>query len=1026
MGDVTGVHTLGGGSDTLAGQRRQVTVLFCDLVGSTELSYRLDPEDLGELVLAYQELGRAAVARLGGSIAQYLGDGLMAIFGYPTAHEGDAERSVRAAAQIMEDLETLNAGHAAGLGVQIQARAGIATGIAVMGAMGNPDRVDVSVFGSTTNLAARLESIAPPGGVVLSNSTKVLVGHCCRFADLGEPELKGVGPTRVWQVTELLPPGAAHGLRASPFAGRDSELGLLQRRWERAREGHGSAVTVVGEPGIGKSRLLDELAARTGPPAVAFACSPLQTATPLAPVIAAFGRLLADRKGGHGSVGTWATALGVPDGHLLDALDGAADREPAGGGDRDLRWRRTIATASDFLIRVLAPGPALVCGEDMHWADPSTIELWRLLAEAAPARALVLLASQRSDEGEGLDGSVGEVMRLERLGKADMATIVDRMVPGDLPDRAGTLHMILDRADGIPLFAEELAAAVSDRQAPTDIPSSLHEALLSRLDRFGETARAARLASVVGRDVSSRLIAQLAGRDLDDDLDTLVASGLLVRVGNGTDTIVSFRHSLIRDTAYSSILRRDRKRIHAAVAELLVAGDAAYGQHQPQVLAHHLESAGRNLDAAAILRTAGRRAGGDGAYRESIDLIERGLAALGPAPAGEARDRLELELVGLLANGIMAAEGYGAERTLPLWNRAIVLAEAQDDVDQLTSMLNGAATYHFDTGHCDTAAVVAQRILDIAAEKDLRIAALRGHCTLALCNIYLGRPAETMAHSRLALSLYHPDDFEEVTLGLGTDQKVIALGAGATASWLLGQPDQALTLALEGVDHADAIGSRLSGSMAMSLAALVHHLRGEHDAALDMCKRLIAEASLLRFPYWLAFANMIGGASTALSGEPIRGLALVQSALEALASSGSSSGAALGLTLLARSQAAAGDHAGAFASLELAEAVAAQAGQPFFDAEVLRLQAQTGLAAGIIDLEGARSRLQRAVSDARRRGAAALELRAALTWATIEPPEHRHRPVEQLECLLAALPEGAGTEDRCTAEAIVRAGAAGL
>jgi hypothetical protein len=586
--------------------------------------------------------------------------------------------------------------------------------------------------------------------------------------------------------------------------------------------------------------------------------------------------------------------------------------------------------------------------------------------------------------------------------------------------------MILGRAEGIPLFAEELAAAVSDRQALSEIPASLHEALLSRLDRFGETAHTARLASVVGRDVSSRLVAQLAGYDVSGDFEALVASGLMVRVGNGTDTIVSFRHSLIRDTAYSSLLRRDRKRIHAAVADLLVARDASYAQHQPQVLAHHLEAAARNLEAAAILRSAGRRAGGDGAYRESIDLIEKGLAALGPAPAGEARDRLELDLVALLANGIMAAEGYGAERTLPLWNRAIVLAEAQRDVDQLTSMLNGVATYHFDTGHCDTAAVVAQRILDIAAEEDLRIAALRGHCTLALCHIYLGHPAETVAHSRQALSLYHPEDFEEVTLGLGTDHRVIALGAEATASWLCGRPDRALALALEGVDHADAIGSRLSGSMAMSLAALVHHLRGDHDAVLDMCQRLIAEASLLRFPYWLAFANLVGGASTALSGEPDRGLALVQSALEALASSGSSSGASLGLTLLARSQAAGGDHAGAFASLELAEVVSAQAGQPFFDAEVLRLQAQTGLAAGLIDLEGARSRLQRALSDASERGAAALELRAALTWAAIEAPEHRLPAVERLESLLAALPEGAGTEDRSAAEAIVRAGAAGI
>ncbi len=993
--------------------------MFCDLVESTALSYQLDPEDFGELILAYQQAGHAAVARYGGNIAQYLGDGLMAIFGYPTAHEGDAERAVRAGTQIMESLRELNAGHAAVLGVQIAARAGIATGITMLGSMGGDDRVDISVFGSTTNLAARLESIAPSGTVVLSDTTKVLVEHCCQFVDLGEPELKGVEPTRVWQVIELLAPAAAHGLRGSPFMGRGEELDLLMNRWDRAGRGHGSAVTVVGEPGIGKTRLLDEFTKRAEPAMVTLACSPLQTATPLAPVITALSQLFADYGEGHQSIGPWAMALGVPDGELLDALDTAGEQHTVLGGDRDLRWRRTIEAAAALVVQIAAPGPALVRAEDVHWADPSTIELLCVLAEAAQNHALVLVTSQRPDEGNGLDASVTEMLRLDRLGDDESAAIVKRMLPKGLPDRAGMIRTILDRSEGIPLFAEELAAALADRQTLAEIPSSLHDTLLSRLDRLGEVSRTAQLASVVGRDAISTLIGDLVGRDVESDIDTLVASGLMVRVGSGTDTIVSFRHSLIRDAAYSSLLLRDRKRIHATVADWLVADDTAYAQHQPQVLAHHLLAAGRNLDAAGVLRTAGRHAGGEGAYRESIDLIERGLAALGPAPPGSERERLELELLGLLANGLMAVEGYGAERTLPLWERAIVLAEGQDDPDSLTSMLNGAATYYFDTGHCDVAADLAQRILDIAAERDLRIAALRGHSTLALCNLYLGHPSETVAHSEHALFLYRPHDFEDVTLGLGTDHKVIALGASALAHWMCGRPDHALAIALQGVDHAERIGSRLSGSMAMMVVALLHYFRGDHDAALSMCERLRGESSLLRFPYWLAFANMIGGASTALSGEPSRGLSLVQSALDALASSGTNSGAALGLTLLARSQAAAGDHAGAFASLELALAVSAQTQQPFFDSEVLRLQAESGLSAGLIDLDQARALLQQAMLDARERGAAGLELRVALTSAAVEPSGRRRTAVESLRTLLAVLPEGVGTADRSAAEEIV-------
>lgn len=968
----------------LTGQRRQVTVLFVDLVGSTALSYELDPEDLGEVVLAYQELGRAAVARFGGHVAQYLGDGLVAVFGYPTAHEGDTERAVRAADALLTDLDGLNATTAAAIGIRLEARAGIATGVAVVGAMGSDDRVDTSVFGPTINLAARLEGIAEPGTIVLSDTARRLVEHCCTTIDLGAPRLKGVDDERAWRVDDLAPPGIRRTASHNELVGRDAELAVLLDAWGRACDGEGAAVAIVGEAGIGKSRLVAELQSRAGAATLTVQCSPLQTATPLAPV---------------------ASLLGGK-----DVLGGSPDASDA--DDKDVRWRRAIVAAAEALDAALGRRPALLIVEDVHWADPSTLEALAILRRASDGGGLLIVATQRPDSDQELGG---DRLVLDRLDDQAAAEVIDGLLPRELPERDQIALAVLRRGEGIPLFLEELAATVTEGGGTAELPASLHDTLLSNLDRLGPAARTAQLAAVFGRDVHGGSLRALGGDEVDADLDALLRARLIVAIGDGGDVIYSFRHALIRDAAYDSLLRRDRRRLHAEVAELLEASHADFAVEQPQVLAHHLAAAGQDLAAASLLRLAGRRAGERGAYAEASGLLAQALESLRAIADDDAARSLELEVVTLLGNTTMGAEGYGARSTLEIWQAGVALSETVGDLDALSATLNGEATFWLENGDCLRAAAIAERIHEAATPSQDRVGLLRAHTTLGLCHQYLGDPAAAYAHSVRALELYRPGDYERVTFGLGSDHRVIALGAAAMSAWVQGRADDALSMSRDAVAHGAAIGSRLSRSMGTVFVALTLHFRGEHVDAIRVCDELRDLASLLRYQYFVGFADLIGGGSIALTRDPRAGLEMVEAGLATLASTGAGSGASLGLSILAQAHAATGDLTSALGTVELAQAFARDAAQPFFDAELLRLEALYGFNAGVLGIEEARRTLRAAIADALARRADGLALRAATTWAALEDPPHRSEPLGHLRDLLARIDQGAATSDRTSA-----------
>jgi len=1007
-----------GGAAPSTGQRRQVTILFCDLVGSTALSEQLDPEDLAELVLAYQQIGAAAAAEFGGHVAQYLGDGLLVIFGYPRAFEDAAERAVRTGAAVLQRIVDMNDSLAASYGVRLAARVGVATGVSVVGKMGDAGRVDTSAFGQTINLAARLEGLAAPGEIVVSDTTGRLVRHCCELDDLGFPELKGIQPTRVWRVAGMATPGAVRQLHGSAFVGRTAPLARLHSWWGDVVARTAGALIVEAEAGLGKSRLVAEFVDRSGIVSMTLSCSPLRTATSLWPVL----RLLGERRHALGadglSIAAWAEANGVDGAELLDGLEEA---RLAPGGDRELGWRRTLAALADLLAVTAPGGPCCVVAEDMHWADASTREVLGHLAERRDGRLGVLATTRPGDELERIRTDPHDVLVLDHLDEDESRRLVEELLgTGDGPDPS-VVDAVVARAEGIPLFLEELAATVGDQGLAGGVPATLQDVLLARFDALGDAATTARVASAFGRDVNRRLLEGVVG-DAGADLGVLVASNLLLVVdpeAEPSERVYTFRHVLLRDVLYDTMLRRERQAVHARIASLLLADDPGIEVLQPQLLARHFERAGDSHRAAGLLLDGGRRAGARGAYQESVELLRAGLTVAEGIPEASEREPLESALLQLLGNSMMAVEGYGAAQLLSIWERAIELTGRLGDDDGLTSMLNGAATYYFDSGDVDRAADLARRILEIGDQTGSRVANLRGHCTLSLCELYLGWPSRVVAHGTEAIDHYCEGDFETVTAGLGTDHLVIALCTSAVGMWNLGSPDTALTLVERAVQHAEVIGSRLSYAMATAFVAIVRTLRGEFEEVLETCDALRKVADPMQFTYWVGFADLLGGGALGELGYGDEGLETIGRGLTTLATSGSVSGASLGFWILARGQAAAGDLSGALATIDAALESSAATRQPFFDAELWRLKAELAAVVGATPAGELRRYLAQAAVDAGRRSQRSIQLRCSLTGVALADGADRAPALERLRSVVAEFDEGHSTRDMQLANQIL-------
>jgi class 3 adenylate cyclase len=715
---------------TIEAERRQLTVMFCDLVGSTSLSTRFDPEDLREVIGAYQRVVTEIVSGFDGFVAKYMGDGVLVYFGYPRAHEDDAERAVRTGLALAERVARLET-HA-----RLEARIGIATGLVVVGDLiGAGEAQERGVGGETPNLAARMQELAPANGVLIAEGTRRLLGDFFELRDLGIVAVKGFAASLpVWQV---LRPSAVESrfdaLRASaltPLVGREEELELLLQRWQRAKAGDGQVVLLSGEPGIGKSRLTAALHQRLeGEPHIRlrYFCSPHHQDSALYPFITQL-----ERAAGFTHEDSADARLDKLEGLLTPAAPPAEDltllaellslptvRYLALPLSPQRKKERTFAALRLQLADLARCQSVLMVFEDLHWIDPSSRELLDLIVERALGLPMLLILTFRPEFQAPWSGLPQvAALALNRLDPRTGAAMIER-IAGDRPLPTELMAEIVERADGVPLFVEELARAVIETGASSDrgidktlagsplpastVPAALHASLLARLDRLGPAAReVAQIGAVIGRDFPYALLVSIAAHNdatLANALDRLTQSGLIFQRGTTPSVTFLFKHALVRDAAYASLLRRRRQELHARIAALLEAGFPEIVEAQPELLAQHFTEAGLIEQGIAYWQRAGERAVVRSANIEAVTHFGRGIALLKTLPESAQRDEQELALQVAIVAPLLAIRGLGAPETERAGTRSLELSrQVGADTPAHFGALNGMVHFYVARG----------------------------------------------------------------------------------------------------------------------------------------------------------------------------------------------------------------------------------------------------------------------------------------------------------------------------------------
>lgn len=1021
------------GRQQIVRERRQLTIVFCDLVASTDLSARVDPEDFASLILEFQEAGQRVFTNYGGYVAQFLGDGLLVCFGYPRAFENDAERSVRASLELLEEMDQISASGEA----RLSARVGIHSGLAVVGESQHAGRS--AIFGETVNVAARVQSAASPGTVYVSPATLALLKERFTTRDIGPTHLKGIDePMRLYRIVRRST-ASAETVRIrekSSLFGRETQLARLGELWRRTASGERTAAVILAEPGMGKSSLIHAFRSSleaTPHTWLEAQCDPLAGGSPFHPFVSLIRRSIGVSEGVEEAEGVQRlqralASLAEP---LEDALPfvarlldfkGESVASLASESPEIVR-QRTLDALVGWVERIAAVRPVILVCEDLHWSDATTVELLDRLVKRREQVRLLCLATTRLGSSRAWMNAFPEKIELDALDAADSEHLARlAAAPTELPSQA--LSEIMDRAGGNPLFIEELARfageAGGETIGGTSVPPSLDGLVMERLDRLEPSARIiAQLASLLGREFDASYLAavsSVASEALESAVDTLLAADIL-RVQSRQAATYVFRHALTQDAAAATLLRPERERIHARAADCLRTAFAGRAEAQPDLVAHHLLESRQHREAAQWFLRAGRMAAQRAAVEDAVTLYRRGLDALERAKPDETSAPLELSLQILLGNALMGVRGFGSTEIVPVWERALALAEHLGDQDEASSALNGLAAYHLGAGNCRKAIELANRILESGDPGEDRIGRLRAHSSIATALFQMGDSAGALDHAERAIEVYQPSDFATVTYGVGTDQGVIAYAAAASAHWWLGRSETALELAERGVSLAQTLESALSLAAARSLLILTLHFRGDAERAHAEANENIAFCENLNFPFWLGFCRMIRGGQPIDAGE--KRLEDVIAGLACLAETGSRSAVGVGFSIMATAQHAAGASEPALATLDSGLQMCAALEQHFWDAELIRLKGEILRDADRLD--EAEPILRTALKEAEDRGARSLCLRSSLSLTRLLRSTGRDAEAVAIvaECY-DGLDERGSTPDVKVAEVLLR------
>ncbi|MDQ0563727.1 class 3 adenylate cyclase/predicted ATPase [Rhizobium mesoamericanum] len=1031
-------------------ERRHLTVMFCDLVGSTELSTRLDPEDLRQSIVAYRTCATEIVGRYDGFVAKYMGDGVLAYFGYPQAHEEDAERAVRAGLALVEVVDRLDAA-----GERFAARIGIATGLVVVGDIsGSGEAEERSVVGETPNLAARLQALAEPGSVVIAEATRVLLRGQFKLESLGARQIKGFAEAteafRVLGEVQGEDRFAAGHPTVLPLVGRDQELALLVDRWSLAKATKGQIVLLEGEAGIGKSRLvlaLRERLFREPHLSRRYFASPYHVNSALRPVIAQLEQEAGFERDDPSTVklAKLQALLAEQEGEVSEAI--ALLQElleiPGTAGCPILnltpqqRKNRTFKVFIAQLAGLAAKQPVLMVLEDAHWLDPSSLELFDTFVDRIRQLSVLLVITYRPEFVPPWCGypHVTKVV-LNRLDRMQAQSLVCQLTVGR-PLPSGVIDYVLVNTDGVPLYLEELTKTVLESDLlevaddqfglaaqipPLAIPATLYDTLMARLDRLGKAKTVAQIGACIGREFSYELIAALGALDepeLQRGLDQLVAAELVFRRGSPPEAIYSFKHALVCDTAYQSLLKSSRRELHRRIAQLFEKQVPHVVAAQPELMAHHLTEAGELPQAIVFWHRAGEHANERAANAEAAGHLAKGLDLLAHMPENQERLELELTLLTTLGQVLTAAKGYGHLEVERAYSRALNAAERVNETPKLFPVLLGLTIHHAVRSELSAARGLSERLLKLAQQIADPVFVVEASYALGITCSWLGEFASAWQHFEHGINEYEVGQHRAHLALYGQDGGPICLCRGGMALWYLGREDEAQKLMDEALAMTASLGHVFSRAYVLTWAAIFHVHRRDLAKAQEAVEAALSFSAEHEFPFWHTQGVLLQGWVLAEGGQVAAGIERLREGLAGMQAIGTGMIEPWAMGLLAQAYGKANRFTEASILIDEALSIVARTGNRWCEAELHRLKGELILLSSECDPAKIEECFRRALDVARMQDAKMWELRSAVSLARLWRTQGiTAQACELLIPLLDCCSNGHGTLDLQDAQAV--------
>jgi class 3 adenylate cyclase/predicted ATPase len=1036
-------------------ERRQLTVAACELLLGAG-GARIDPEDLHDIIQDYHDCVRQTARRHDGLVTHTHGNTASLHFGYPQAHEDDAERAVRAGLELIAAVSSLKSP------VPLQTRLGIATGLVMVGDLAGSGEVqEPEIVGETPNLAVRLQGIADPDTVVVADSTRRLLGNLFEFQDLGVQGLKGV-PEPVLASTALRPSSvesrfeALHGTGLTDLVGREEELELLLRRWSRAKNGEGQVVLLSGEAGIGKSRLtvaLTEQLANEDLTCLRYFCSQQHTDSALHPIVDQVERaagLMRDdtpqmKLDKLDSV-LALTATPDEDAALFAEMLSLANdgRHPILALMPQQQRRRTMDALNTQIQTLARRAPLLLIFEDAHWSDPTSLEVLSRIVDWIHGLRALLIVTFRPEFASPWTGRAHvTTLIINRLAEREINRMIYDIVTSKLIP-AGIRQDIIERRDGIPLLVEEMTKAVLEAAAEAEapwiatpvppasvgVPASLHASLMARLDRLGSAKEVAQIGAAIGRQFSHAVLAavvEIPETELQSALDRLVAAGLLFRQGVPPHATYLFKHALVQDAAYGTLLREPRRALHARIAEALESRFPEVAESQPELLARHCTEAGLIEKALHLWGKAGQRSIERSALVEAVEHLTRALAQIETLPSTPALRRDQINLQVALITPLIHVKGYSApetmaaaERSCRLIEQVQALGEGPADPLLLFSALYALWTANIVAFNGDVMRKLGAQFLVLAEKQTISAPLLIAHRVMGIALLCTGDIAEGRAHLDQAIALYNPAEHRPLATRFGVDAQVSILSYRALALWTLGYPKAALADTERALKIAREVGHAATLMYALGHAPLTCFHCGNYETGAAIVAELAAIANEKDASVWKASAMINQGWLLGLTDRVSEAIRLLTRGISTYRSSGAKIFVPLQLSNLARAHAKLNQIDDARRTIDEAMAAVEVTKEKWFAAEVFRAAGDIALMSPERDMAKAEAYIERALAVARTQQAKSFELRAAMSMARLWRAQSKQKEARDLlASVYSWFDEGFDTFDLREAKALL-------